>query len=267
MIDGTVGNSPINGNSGNVPSLNGRVIEQDTPNLETIAEFRFITSNSKAEYGQVTSVTVATKSGTNDLHGSLFEYNRVGATSARSFFAPVRESLTRNQYGVSAGGPVWIPRLYHGRNRTFFFGAFEGFRDHRQFPVTGKFPNSKERNGDLSVLSPVIQLRDPNGGFFPNNIIPPSRIHPVSSALLQYVPIPEGDQSATVPAAFNFAGAKPQIDHTDKGDAKIDHRFSNNNSFSGRVTYSDNFNHWTNSSPLPNEFGLGLQDTYATQVS
>jgi hypothetical protein len=267
LIDGTVGNSPINGNSGNVPSLNGRVIEQDTPNLETIAEFRFITSNSNAEYGQVTSVSVATKSGTNELHGSLFAYNRVGATSARSFFAPTRENLTRNQYGVSVGGPVWIPRLYHGRNRTFFFGAFEGFRDHRQFPVTGKFPNSKERAGDLSVLSPVIQLRDPNGGVFPNNVIPPSRIHPVPRALLQYVPAIDGDQSATAATAFNFAGTKPQIDHTDKGDAKIDHRLNDKNSLSGRLTYSDNFNHWTNSSSLPNEIGLGLQDTYATQVS
>jgi hypothetical protein len=267
LIDGTVGNSPINGNSGNVPSLNGRVIEQDMPNLESVAEFKFNTSNDKAEFGQITSISVVTKSGTNDLHGSAFEYNRVGATSARSFFAPTRESLTRNQYGVSLGGPVLLPGSYNGRNRTFFFGAWEGFRDHRQFPVTGKFPNSKERAGDLSVLLPATPLRDPDGGFFPNNVIPPSRISPVTRGMLAYVPIPAGDQSATAASAFNFAGAKPQIDHTDKFDVKGDHRFSDRDSLSARFTYSDNFNHWTNSSPLPNEIGLGLQDTLARQFS
>jgi hypothetical protein len=266
LIDGTVGNSPINGNSGNVPSLNGRVIEQDIPNLETVAEFKFNTSNDKAEFGQITSISVATRSGTNELHGSLFEYNRVGATSARSFFQPRRESLTRNQYGVSLGGPVYLPKMYNGRNRTFFFGTWEGFRDHRVFPVTGKFPNSRERAGDLSVLTSV-QLRDPNGGFFQNNVIPANRISPVSKGMLEYVPAIPGDQSATVASAFNFAGTKPQIDHTDKFDIKGDHRFSDKDSLSARVTYSDNFNHWTNSSPLPNEIGLGLQDTLARQVS
>ena len=267
LIDGTVGNSPINGNSGNVPSLNGRVIEQDMPNLESVAEFKFNTSNDKAEFGQSSSISIVSKSGGNQLHGSVFAYNRVGATSARSFFAARRESLTRNQYGLSLGGPVYIPRVYDGRNRTFFFGAFEGFRDHRLFPVTGLFPNSKEKSGDLgSVLSKVV-LRDPDGGTFPNNVIPSSRIHNVSKAMLSYVPAVAGDQSASVAAAFNFSGAKPQIDHTDKFDVKGDHRLSDKDSLSARLTYSDNFNHWTNASPLPNEFGLGLQDTLARQFS
>lgn len=267
LIDGTVGNSPINGNSGNVPSLNGRVIEQDMPNLESVAEFKFNTSNDKAEFGQISSISIVTKSGSNQVHGSAFEYNRVGATSARSFFAPKRESLTRNQYGLSLGGPVVIPGLYRGRNRTFFFGSFEGFRDHRLFPVTGTFPNSKEKNGDLSAILSKMLLRDPNGGTFPNNIVPPSRIHPVTKAMLAYIPPVAGDQSATVAAAFNFAGAKPQVDHTDKFDVKGDQRFSDKDSLSARLTYSDNFNHWTNSSPLPNLIGLGLQDTLARQFS
>jgi hypothetical protein len=267
VIDGTVGNSPINANSGNVPSLNGRVIEQNMPNLESIAEFKINTANNKAEFGQVTSISVATRSGGNEFHGSVFEYNRVGATSARSFFAPRRESLTRNQYGLSLGGPVLLPALYNGRNRTFFFGAFEGFRDHRLFPVTGKFPNSREKNGDLSAILSQVVLRDPNGGIFPNNVIPAARIHSVTRGMLDYIPAVAGDESASAPTAFNFSGGKPQIDHTDKFDVKIDHRVSDKDSISGRLTYSDNFNHWTNSSPLPSEIGLGLQDTIARQFS
>ena len=267
VIDGTVANSPINGNSGDVPSLNGRVIEQDTPNLESVAEFSFNTADGKAEFSQISTISVVSKSGTNELHGSLFEYNRVGATSARSFFSPVRESLTRNQFGGSIGGPVDIPGLYNGHNRTFFFGAYEGFRDYRQFAVTGKFPNSEERVGDLNVLAATLQLRDPNGGVFPNNIIPRSRLSPVSQALLAYVPVPAGDQSAHAATAYNFAGDKPEVDWTNKFDVKLDHRFSDKDSISGRLTYSDNFNNWTNSSPLPNQIGLGTQTTNARQFS
>jgi hypothetical protein len=265
-IDGTVGNSPINGNSGNVPSLNGRVIEQNMPNLESVAEFRFETSNGKAEFGQISTISIVSRSGTNTLHGSAFEYNRVGATSARSFFVPQRENLTRNQYGLSLGGPVYIPGAYNGRNRTFFFGAWEGFRDNRGFAVTGEFPNSAQKNGDLSVLNPRIALLDPNGGLFPNDVIPPSRIVSVSRSMLAYVPPVPGDVSPTT-VGYNFAGAKPEVDMTDKFDVKMDHRFSNRDSISGRFTYSDNFNDWTNVSPLPNQIGLGLQDTLGRQFS
>jgi len=191
----------------------------------------------------------------------------VGAESARSFFAPTREALTRNQYGGSIGGPVILPRLYHGGNRTFFFGSYEGFRDYRTFAVTGTLPNMAEKAGDLSSILGKVALRDPVGGVFPGNVIPASRISPVSAALLKYVPTPIGDQSASSPVAYNFAANKPQIDRDWKFDIKLDHHVSDMDSLSGRFTDSSGFQDNTNTSPLPGQFGVGYQITDGKQMS
>ena len=267
MVDGTTANGAANGNTGNIPALDGRAVEQNTPNLESIAEFAFSTANDKAEYSQITTMAVVTKSGTNEVHGSAFEYNRVGYTSSHCFFAATREALTRNQFGGSLGGPVYIPHLYNGRNRTFFFGAFEGFRDHRGFLVTGKFPNSVERIGNLSDIASKVVLRDPLGGLFPNNTIPQSRISPIATAMLAYVPVPSGDQPSAASSAFNFAVAKPQLDLTNKVDAKIDHHIGDDDSMSARVTRSYNQVNNANNSPLPNGLGTSMENAWADQFS
>ena len=89
------------------------------------------TSGFKAEYGQGGGgmITFASKSGTNDLHGVAYEFLRNDDFDARGFFAPTRSVYKQSDFGVAAGGPVEIPKLYHGRNRTFFFLSYEGFRN------------------------------------------------------------------------------------------------------------------------------------------
>jgi hypothetical protein len=151
VFDGSWGNTPLGGN-GNIIPLDGRVFEQNTPNLESIAEYKVTTSNNKAEAPMAATISVVTKSGNNQVHGSLFEYNRVGAESARSFFSPAREALTRNQYGGSLGGPIYIPG-YNGRNRSFFFFSYEGFRDYRTLTVhrNSTQQRGKKRRPELGV--------------------------------------------------------------------------------------------------------------------
>ncbi|MGH9328768.1 MAG: carboxypeptidase regulatory-like domain-containing protein [Terriglobia bacterium] len=262
VVDGTVGNSPINSNSGNVPSLDGRVIEMDFPNLGSVEEFHINTADGSAENDDIATVSIVTKSGTNEFHGSAFEFNRTAALSARDFFLPNVTPLTRNQYGVNLGGPI-------RRDKTFFFVSWEGFRDHRSFPVAGKLPNEQERNGDLSELeSKGIQLRNPLGGTFVDDIIPASQITSIAKTMLgTYVPLPAGNVSAFSPGAANFVGAKPEVDRTDKVDVKIDQHFSSKDSLTASYIYDPNFNDWTNDSPLPNQIGLGLQNTLGEHLS
>src|SRR5581483_7367014 len=102
-----------------------------TPSVEAITEFAVETNGFKAEYAQAGGgmITFASKSGTNALHGTAYDFLRNDDLDARGFFAPIRSIYKQNDFGASIGGPVIIPKLYHGRDKTFFFGAFEGFRN------------------------------------------------------------------------------------------------------------------------------------------
>jgi len=107
------------------------------PSVEALTEFAVDTSGFKAEYGQGGGgmITFASKSGTNDFHGVAYEFLRNDDFDARGFFAPGRSVYKQSDFGVAAGGPVEIPKLYHGRNRTFFFLSYEGFRNRLGAPT------------------------------------------------------------------------------------------------------------------------------------
>lgn len=100
------------------------------PILDTVQEFKVQSHNDEAEFGQVLGgiVNVVTRSGTNEYHGSLWEFLRNEKLDARNFFAAARNPLRQNQFGVAGGGPLRVPKLYNGTNRTFFFGGYEGYR-------------------------------------------------------------------------------------------------------------------------------------------
>ena len=99
------------------------------PNPDTIAEFRVQTSNFSAENGRnPIQITMVTKSGTNEFHATAWEFLRNDALDARNTFASGKPKLRQNQFGIAGGGPVLIPKLYNGRNKTFFFGSYEGTR-------------------------------------------------------------------------------------------------------------------------------------------
>ena len=162
-----------------------------TPSLEAITEFSVETNGFKPEFGQAGGgvITFASKSGTNILRGSVYEFHRNDAFDARGFFERTKGIYKQNDYGGSLGGPVRIPRLYDGTNKTFFFASYEGFRNRqgsnaafRSVPTPemwdGDFSNWVDSQGRrLVIYDPATTRPNPNGtGFirdpFPNNRIP-----------------------------------------------------------------------------------------------
>jgi len=160
------------------------------PSPDAVQEFTIQTSVPPAKYGYASGVIeVSTRSGTNDLHGSLYEFFRNDKLDARSFFNPTRVKRKRNQYGFAGGGPVWIPRLYNGRDRTFWFANLEQQKEPLTAATTIFVPTARQLRGDFGEVLPRT-IRDPsNNQVFPQNQIPASRIDPLASNFFrQYVP-------------------------------------------------------------------------------
>ncbi len=157
------------------------------PNPDAIQEFALQSDNLSAQYGNAAGgvVNIVTKSGTNEIHGTAFEFLRNGKLNARNFFAPRQDSLKRNQFGGSIGGPI-------KRDRLFFFGTYQG-TPIRTAPE-GRIafvPTEAQRRGDFSSIS--RQLIDPvTKQPFPGNIIPESRLSPVAGYLVDRIPLPNG---------------------------------------------------------------------------
>ena len=117
------------------------------PSTEQIAEVKVTSELATAEYGQVGDVTFVTKGGTNQYHGSLFEYFQNDALDATPDFANGKPKKRDNTFGGSFSGPVWIPKIYNGKDRTFFFFDWEGNRQHSAAPVTNNVPTAAMRGG------------------------------------------------------------------------------------------------------------------------
>jgi hypothetical protein len=179
-------NFQLDGTSHNDTYIN---VSLPFPNPDSVQEFNLQASNFTAEYGNAGGgiVNIVTRSGTNDIHGSLFHFLRNGALNARQFFAPAQDALKRNQFGGSAGGPIV-------RDKLFYFGTFQGTRLRNTPAGLVRFvPTAAERNGDFSSLLPGRQLVDPvSRAPVPGNIIPASRINSVSKFFLNKIPLPNG---------------------------------------------------------------------------
>jgi hypothetical protein len=193
------------------------------PMVDTVEEFKVQTNSLAAEYGQTSGgvISVVTRGGTNDYHGSLYEFFRNDALDARNAFLTTRDPITGrdkpilryNQYGGTVGGPLPLPRfgeggpaLTSGKDRTFFFVGYErwNFRtaniNRATVPTAleraGDFSNTRDGNGTLiPIYDPATTRPNPNGsGFvrdpFPGNIIPRNRMDPLSLRLLEYLPLP-----------------------------------------------------------------------------
>lgn len=166
--------------------------------IEAVEQVKINTNAGDAESGfGAVQITVASKRGTNEFHGSMYEFYKGTFGAARNAFDAPSTRLSRfnnNQFGFTLGGPVMIPKVYNGRNKTFFFVAFDdsirkgAANPRRATALRGTSPTEKMRNGDFSEVS--FKLRDPLSGstiatqsFFPGNIIPASRITPLSKNL------------------------------------------------------------------------------------
>jgi hypothetical protein len=126
--------------------------EGEVPSLDAIAEFKILTTGAPAEFNQPAQIIVASASGTNGLHGGGFEYNRSKGTSAKTYFggALPRPAYQRNEYGGNLSGPIFIPRLYNGRDKSFFFLAYEGFHLTQSYSDNTTEPTALEREGNFS---------------------------------------------------------------------------------------------------------------------
>ena len=218
----------------------------NTPSVESLTEFTVDTNGFKAEYGQAGGgvMTFASKSGTNKFHGSAYDFLRNDAMDARGFFAAKRSIYRQNDFGVSAGGPVWIPKVYDGRNKTFFFASFEGFRNRVGSNDTIlTVPTPEMYNGDFSnwvdasgkripIYDPATQVPNPNGsGFirsvFPDNQIPLNRFSALTKAVLPYGKGIAPNRGAVPGPALTYAtttlsAAASLVTPTDKWSAKGD---------------------------------------------
>ncbi len=213
------------------------------------------TNNYSAEFGRSggSVVNLIYKSGTNELHGSVFEFLRNSALDANNFFANSRGiplgSFKRNQFGASAGGPMVIPKLYRGQNKTFLYFTYEGLRQRSANNLLTTVPTELQRRGDFSqtrnAAGQLITIYDPattvrsGSGFvrqpFPGNRIPESRIDPVARNVLRFYPLPNGPGEPNS-GANNYAASGTSALDSDQFDVKIDQNLSDRQRFFVRAS-------------------------------
>ena len=245
---------------GTIQNMRLGIGQVDTdPPVETVAEVKVLSNSFSAEYGGSAGgvIVATTKSGTNQLHGSAYEFLRNEKLDAGNFFAPwvnnqkVRAPLRYNIYGTTIGGPVRIPKLYNGKDRTFWYFAWEGSRrsqgDTDQFTV----PDALQRSGDFSQTfaanGTLIPIFDPmttrlEGGRsvrtqFPGNVIPAARLDPVARALLPFYPNPNRPPD-NITGANNFRTNYTQRLTRDAFLVKGDHSLSDKDRISLRYMYN-----------------------------
>jgi outer membrane receptor protein involved in Fe transport len=212
------------------------------PSIDAIQEFKIQTNITSAEFGQAAgaNINVATKSGTNEIHGGVFEFLRNDVFDARDAFAPSKPVFRQNQFGGQAGGPVI-------KNRTFWFGNYEGYRFRRAATAFGTIPTPEMFNGNLAfdhlgrpappIYDPATTRPDGQGGFirdpFLNNIIPPERIDPIIKSYIPlFYPAPNRPGQAD-----NIVNAQSGSLDTDQFTIRIDHKISQQNNFFSRFSY------------------------------
>lgn len=245
------------------------------PGVDATSEFRVLTSAYAPEYGYTSGgiVNMALKSGTNTVHGGGWEYNRDDFMDANGYNANAsgiaRPPLRRDQFGGQFGGPIILPKLYNGRDRTFFYFSYEGLRD--TFEPAGGFtamvptdamigrnglPGGDFSNATNSANYPSIsQLYDPttlSGGkrvAFTNSIIPANRLDPVGKKLLSMYPSPTAGTFAGTSGAANYFSPATETDIDNSVDLRIDHQWSQKHTMFGH------FDRFSNYIKNPDDYG------------
>jgi hypothetical protein len=232
------------------------------PSVDAVEEFKVMANSYDAQYGRTGGgvVNVSIKSGTNQFHGSAYEFLKRTWLNANTFAnnsknAP-RQGNALDQYGFSLGGPVWLPKVYKGKDRTFFFFAFEKYREDTYYPSESisSAPTALQRQGDFSRTfdnsNRLLQIYDPLSGRlegtrwvrspFAGNAIPANRINPVAANVVKEYPLPNTTTPGSVDWQNNFflnpnTGRFDFINLT----ARVDHTFSQRWRMYGRWSWSD----------------------------
>jgi hypothetical protein len=234
----------------------------NTPSVDAITEFAVETNGFKAEFGrgQGGMITFSSKSGTNNLHGTLYEFLRNDALDARRFFEDEKGKYKQHDFGYSVGGPVYIPKVYNGKNKTFFFTSGEWFRN-RVGAASGRFsvPTAEMYTGDFSnwvdnnnrllpIYDPSTTRANPSGsGFvrtpFPNNQVPQARFSTLTKNYLQEVGNAVRPNNGATPGTSDYVrnnyinNAGTALDPWTKYSVKVDHSFGMND----RVNFLYNY--------------------------
>jgi Carboxypeptidase regulatory-like domain/TonB dependent receptor len=205
------------------------------PSLNSIAEIRVSEVNNTAEFGGVSDITTISKSGNNSFHGGVFENLQNTVLNARNPFSAVRPKTIMNDFGFYLGGPVGVPGIYKGQNKTFFFGAYEGLRLPKQTVVVESVPSVALRNGDLSAYATAV--KDPLTGLpFPGNQIPVDRITALSQNVLKYLfPLPNAGAANAI--ANNYVQNFPTPISSNQGDLRIDQNINSKQTAFARFTW------------------------------
>lgn len=271
-----------------VPNTGTDGLIQYVPSVDAAQEFRIQTNVFDAEYGRFTGgvINAAIRSGTNELHGTAFGFVRNSAFNARDPFAATIPQFGYTIFGFSLGGPVVLPKVYKGKDRTFWFVNYEGSREGVPRAFVATVPTAAQQAGDFSqtlvrsgantlpvnVYDP-FSTRQQGATFirdqFPGNRIPASRIDPIGANLMKLYPAPNAAGDA-VTAANNYARSFKDPVSDDGYVFKIDHRFSDKHAMFGRYSFRRFFvgragafqNAVTGDSETRDAPGAAIDDTY-----
>lgn len=253
------------------------------PSADAIQEFKIVGNAYDAQYGRQagSTINVTIRSGSNDLHGGAYHFYRDFNMSANSFQSNLsgrpKDEWRYNLWGGQLGGPLYVPRLYDGRNRTFFFFNYEGMIDLEPRFSIRSVPTAEQRLGDFSqttapsgstrapvtiydplTTDPLTGQRQP----FPGNRIPENRISPIARNVLQYVALPNLPESpAQATGLMNYIPDIPTEDRIHSTVTRIDHQFSARH----RVFATLRWNHWEES--IGDAFGNIATGQLATRIN
>ena len=236
-----VNEQQLDGMTNILPENNvGNNVSAYTPIVDSVQEFSVQTNSLSAEYGRFGGgvINLVTKSGTNEWHGGLFEFQRDYILNANDFFANKagqgRPSSSERQYGGTVGGPIDIPKVYNGRNRSFFFFGFQGDNATTAASATDTVPTAAFRAGNFSglgatIYDPLTVHLDPASGNnvrspFAGNMIPSNRFDPVAVKAQTYFPLPNAGAPGAQTNNFVAVGNSTSDDY--KWDTRIDHNFT-----------------------------------------
>ena len=227
--------------------LSGKEVQHETNifalSVDAIQEMRVQTSNFSAEFGGEAGgqINVVTKSGTNAIHGSLFEFVRNDSFDAKEKFADAKPQLNRNTFGATVGGPIQ-------RDKTFYFGSWESMRLRQGFTQNTTVPTPDFRKGDFSSLlktdfsnpTPIVLYDWTTKQPFPNNIIPADRLNPLALRFMnEFVPLPIRSGRGGIRPIDNYQSLAPQQTRTDQFLARADHALSPASRIFARYIISD----------------------------
>src|SRR5215813_6792038 len=233
---------------------------QFRPNIDAMQEFKMEVGGYSAEYGKMAGgiLNMVLKSGTNTYHGALFEYFRNDVFDSRAYFDQARLPFHENQWGGVIQGPLSIPKLYSGKDRTFYMFSWESFRNVWGTSNLGNVPTALQKAGNFSQdvsntgkpITIVNPFSSPANAPFPGNIIPPSMISPIAVKIMQFYPAPNRTALGN-----NYVNAAHFYSNFDSLITRGDHRFGEKDSIT--TTYGKHFSRKNQ----PNEqSNLGLFD-------